>query len=206
MNCDQAIELLPWLLNGTLTAEERTEVRGHLETCERCRQALGDTRQAWMVFNQHLPAETLVSMAYGEEPAGVDPALAERHLASCPQCSAELELVRTSHRLEEDDKVAIFPGPRSRRGTDGMPRSWRAAALAAGLAGLIAGTGWFQTARQVDSMAEQLAQRPGPAERSRPAAPVPLGGVASPQRVAELEGRLQEYERTQAGLEEKLQK
>lgn len=204
MNCDQAIELLPWLLNGTLEAGERAEVRRHLETCEPCRQALNDTREAWRIFDQHLPTQALVSLAYGERPAGIDPALAESHLASCPQCAAELELARTSHGLEEEDKVVVFPGSRSRREAGSVSRGWRAAALAAGLAGLVAGAGWFQTARQFDSMA---AQRPVPAEESRPAAPIPPagGGDASRQRIAELEGKVQEFERTQAQLQEQLQ-
>src|SRR6059058_1585796 len=110
MNCDDAIEFLPWLLNGSLEARERDEVRRHLTDCERCRAALNDTREAWTVFSQHLPGEALVALAYGEAPAGVDPALAERHLASCPECAAELELARTSRRLEEDDRIAVFPG------------------------------------------------------------------------------------------------
>src|SRR5690242_2639193 len=107
MNCDDAIEFLPWLLNGSLEAGERDEVRRHLATCERCRAALTDTRDAWGIFSQHLPSEALVALAYGETPAGIDPVLAERHLASCPQCAAELELARTSRRLEEDDRIAV---------------------------------------------------------------------------------------------------
>src|SRR3954454_11692273 len=109
MNCDQAIEFLPWLLNGTLEATESGEVRRHLATCERCRAALNDTRDAWTIFSQHLSSEALVALAHGEAPAGIDPALAERHLASCPECAAELELARTSRRLEEYEKIAVFP-------------------------------------------------------------------------------------------------
>jgi len=143
MTCDQAIELLPWLLNGTLEAGERDEVRRHLETCSRCREALAETRQAFDVFDQHLPSLTLVALAHGEPPA--DAALAERHLASCPQCSAELELARMSRRLEEDGNIALFPGKPVRQ-TGREPRAWRAAALAAGLAGLVATGGWLQSA------------------------------------------------------------
>jgi anti-sigma factor RsiW len=174
MNCDQAIEFLPWLLNGTLEATERDEVRRHLATCESCRAALNDTRDAWTIFDQHLPSSALVALAYGETPAGVDPAVAERHLASCPECAAELELARTSRRLEEDDKIAVFPRPRDRqeKGSEGS-RSWRTAAMAAGLAGLVAMGGWFhelqqvgrltQAARSAVKPAAQVAQvEPGP--------------------------------------------
>ena len=69
MNCDDAIEFLPWLLNGSLEAGEHDEVRAHLADCERCRAALNDTREAWTVFSQHLPGEALVALAYGEAPS-----------------------------------------------------------------------------------------------------------------------------------------
>ena len=158
MTCEQAIELLPWLLNGTLEPQEREEVRQHLRTCERCRQALPETQTAWRLFDEHLPTETLIALAYGETPDGLDPAAVERHLASCSQCAAELELARMSRRLEEDDKVALFPGPRSREVKSGESRKWRSAALAAGLAGVVALSGWIHSARQLDLASDRLAE------------------------------------------------
>lgn len=149
MICDQAIERLPWLLNGSLEPAELAEVQGHLTTCAACREALAETREAWKIFGQHLPSETLVSMAYGETPEGIDPALAERHLASCPECAGELELARMSRRLEEDDRIATFPARAPRVETAGKDRAWRNAALAASLAGLVAFGGWFQAAQRL---------------------------------------------------------
>jgi anti-sigma factor RsiW len=145
MTCDQAIERLPWLLNGTLEPAELEEVRGHLTTCTACREALAETREAWKIFGQHLPSETLVSMAYEETPEGIDSALAERHLASCPECAVELELARMSRQFEDDRIVPIpvRPDPDTAR----EHRTWRNAALAAGLAGVVAFTGWFQAAQ-----------------------------------------------------------
>lgn len=67
MTCDKA-QLLPWLLNGSLETAERDEVRGHLATCEACRTALAATREAWEVFDQHIPGADLVSLAWGETP------------------------------------------------------------------------------------------------------------------------------------------
>jgi anti-sigma factor RsiW len=157
MNCDQAIEFLPWLLNGTLEATERDEVRRHLATCESCRAALNDTREAWTVFGQHLPSDALVALAYGEPPAGVDPAMAERHLASCPECTAELELARMSRRLEEDDRIATFPAKPARE-TGREYRTWRGAALAASLAGLIAFGGWFHAVQRSGLVSELQAK------------------------------------------------
>jgi len=147
MTCEQAIELLPWYLNGTLEGQEHEEVRGHLETCEACRTALAETREAGEIFAGHLPSEALVALAYGEAPAGLDPALAERHLESCPECAAELELARMSRRLEEDDRIAVFPAKQARE-TAGGYRTWRGAALAASLTGLIAFGGWFNSAER----------------------------------------------------------
>ncbi len=207
MNCDQAIEFLPWLLNGTLEATERDEVRRHLATCERCRAALNDTRDAWTIFGQHIPGDALVALAYGEIPAGVDPAVAERHLATCAECAAELELARTSRRLEEDDKIAVFPGARSRQEpvADRGSRTWRAAALAAGLAGLVAGTGWIYEFQQAGSLAERLAQKPAAAQETRPAPSPTRIDDGSSRQMAELSGKLQEVQKTQAELDRQLE-
>ncbi len=147
MTCEQSIELLPWYLNGTLETAERDEVRGHLETCEACRTALAETREAGKIFAQHLPPEALIALAYGERPDGMDPALAERHLDSCPQCAAELELARMSRRLEEDDRIVIFPAPPPPEPPRENP-AWRRSAMAASLVGLIALGGWFHAAQR----------------------------------------------------------
>ena len=202
MNCDQAIEFLPWLLNGTLEAAERDEVRGHLATCERCRAALKDTQGAWTIFNQHIPSHALVALAYGEIPAGVDPAVAERHLATCAECAAELELARTSRLLEEDDKIAVFPGARSRQepAADRGSRTWRAAALAAGLAGLVAGAGWIHELQQAGSLAEQLARKPAAVQEARPATPVPPPS----QEIADLKSQIQASQQNQEKLAREL--
>jgi|SRR3954469_20815178 len=200
MSCDEAIEYLPWLLNGSLEAGESGEVRRHLATCERCRAALNDTRDAWTVYSQHLPSEALVALAYGESPAGVDPALAERHLASCPECTAELELARTSRRLEEDDKIAVFPGPRRKEVTgEGERRSWRAAALAAGLAGVVAATGWVYELQQAGDLAERLARQPVPVQA--PQSPPP---AANPAPSAADQAKLEELRREQQQLQGQL--
>lgn len=166
MTCDHANELLPWLLNGTLGAEELQALREHLAGCAKCREALAETRFAWQVFDQHLAPETLVALAYGETPPdGLDPGLAERHLAACPRCAAEMELVQTSRQLEEDDRVVplarpAWPAATAATVTAAPPRpslglrAWRSSALAAGLAGLVALGGWIRTA---DQLAEQRA-------------------------------------------------
>ena len=196
MTCDQANELLPWMLNGTLGDEERQALREHLAGCAGCREALAETRFAWQVFDQHLAPEALVALAYGETalPGGLDPAAAQRHLAACPRCAAEMELAQTSRRLEEDDRVVPLARP-SRPAqparavaSSGSSRAWRSSALAAGLAGVVALGGWIHTANLLaergtpqinvayaDGLANEAAERSGDApavariESGRPA-------------------------------------
>jgi anti-sigma factor RsiW len=179
MDCEQAIERLPWLLNSTLEPEERRQVRAHVASCEACRQALDETRLAWQVFDEHLPAEVLTALAADEEP-GIDRGLAERHLAECPRCAAELEMVRASRALLENEGVATLPVRRARPAGEGW-RGWRSAALAAGLAGLVAATGWYNSSRDLRSMAERQQAPPAVSEPAQPAEPAepagPTGGV-----------------------------
>ncbi len=192
MTCDQALELLPWLLNSTLEAGERDEVRRHLTTCDRCREALAKTREVWATFDQHIPSRDLVALAWGEKPSGIAPALAEAHLAACPQCAAEIELARMSRRLEEEDNVALFPAVKPKPTAGAAPRTWRASAIAAGLAAVVAASGWIYTAQQL-SAPPLLAGTRTPESTPAPAPPQPATGGDSSlkQKVAQLESDLQ---------------
>ncbi|HSS51629.1 MAG TPA: zf-HC2 domain-containing protein [Thermoanaerobaculia bacterium] len=191
MTCDPIIELLPWYLNGTLEPGEHAEVRQHLVTCESCRAALAETGQAWALFAQHILAPDMVALAWGERPSGIDPAAAEEHLASCAECAAELELARMSRRLEEEHIVAVFPVARPPMAPGRADRGWRAAAIAASLAGLIAAGGWFQTARQSGQAAIPPAVPPPGRQAPVPQPQVPVATVdgelaALRQKVKEL--------------------
>jgi anti-sigma factor RsiW len=212
MTCDESIERLPWFLNGTLEEGEHDEVRRHLATCEACRAALKDTREAWAVFDQHLPSEALVALAYEETPEGIDPSLAERHLATCPQCAAELELARMSRRLEEDEKVAVFPGRfrKTEVTRDSGTRTWRAAALAASLTSLVAASGWLYEFQQSGNLLEQMAARkPAPVQEPQsrpPAPPVQPGQDASAAQLAEMRKRVEASEKQVRQAQEALEK
>jgi hypothetical protein len=200
-NCDDVRGMLPWLLNGTLTDDERQQALRHLATCATCRRELADTRLAAEIFDQHPPAEAILALAWDETPRGIDPAFLEEHLAGCPRCAAELELARMSRRLEDDDKIV----PLTRRATPATGwRGWKSAALAAGLVGVVAFAGWFQTAGQVRTLEERLADR-----TVAPAPPVAGGQAPSTssedaaraqQLAAELEQRLKEVEQQAATL------
>ncbi|HEV3459141.1 MAG TPA: zf-HC2 domain-containing protein [Thermoanaerobaculia bacterium] len=208
MDCNQATELLPWLLNDTLEAGERLQVLGHLRSCDSCRAALADTRMAWQIFDWHPEPAALVAYverlggdagnarhvrhARHEGTAGdlgdeIDPAGVGEHLASCPRCAAELELVRTSRLLadpaapEDIGRIAIMPmrrkgaaegGEAATPGEAAARRAWRRSALAASLVGLLTATGWFASARQ----AHDLERRLGAASAS----PAASAGQASP--------------------------
>jgi hypothetical protein len=235
MNCDQAIELLPWLVNGTLDAGERQEVVEHLAGCAACRAALADTRTAWELFDWHPPAAALVAHAQGEaapaagaggSPAGSRDAGAAQdrdprgprgvdgiadHLATCPSCAAEMELLRTSRALSDpaaDERIALLP---RRREEAAAGRTWRRSALAAGVVGLLACTGWFESVRQERALERRLSQE----SAARAAAPAALaapnrgGGAAGEavdsdlrRRADEAEARLQGLARDKQQLQE----
>lgn len=193
-NCDDMRGMLPWLLNGTLEGDERRRVIQHLSACEACRRELADTRLAAEIFDQHLPAAAILALAWDETPQGLDPESLEEHLASCPRCAAELELARMSRRLEEEDKIV----PLARRRTAPPApatawRGWKAAALAAGLAGVVAFSGWFATAGRVRTLEEQAT--------GRPAAPAPAAAPDESARVRQLAAELEERGRKIQQLE-----
>ncbi|HEV7516616.1 MAG TPA: zf-HC2 domain-containing protein [Thermoanaerobaculia bacterium] len=161
MNCQEAIERLPWWLNGSLEPAERREVEAHLAGCASCRQALEETRLAWEVFAEHVPTEALVAYADDERPPGLDPDLFERHLADCPQCAAELEMARASRLLSEHGEVPlVVPRQAAPQRQPRRERGWQAAALAAGLTGVIAMGGLWTSTQRVHQLEAQRASAP----------------------------------------------
>ncbi|HEX6865330.1 MAG TPA: zf-HC2 domain-containing protein [Thermoanaerobaculia bacterium] len=206
LNCDQVAELLPWYLNGTLDEGEQGEVRVHLEGCTQCRQALEDTRLAWRIYDQHIPSEALVALAWGETPEGLDPDVLERHLETCPECAAELEMARTSRRLEEDERIALFPTSARPARTERSAPGWRTAAMAAGLAGIVAASGWVWTAGRANDLEERLAQAGRPVETAPAPAPAPDAGRLSEMtaEVERLQRREAELRRQQEEMQEQL--
>jgi anti-sigma factor RsiW len=194
-NCDLVAELLPWYLNGTLDEREQGEVRVHLEGCTKCRQALDETRLAWRIYDQHIPSEALVALGWGETPEGLDPDVLERHLETCPQCAAELEMVRTSRKLEEDERIALFPTSARPVKTERSAPGWRTAAMAAGLAGVVAASGWVWTAGRANDLEEQLALAGRPPETAPAPAPAPDAG-----RLSEMTAEVERLQRREAEL------
>src|SRR6185369_7367953 len=210
MNCNQAIEHLPWLLNGTLGEDETKAVEEHLAGCASCRQALTDTRRAWELFDQHIPSAPLVAYAADEDLDGFDQALLEEHLATCPECAAELELVRMSRSLAEDHRVAILAprpprapvapaAPTTARPVSTAGNRWRRAAVAAGIAGIIAVGGWYKSAERAHTLASQLATAPPPSAplQAPPAPPAQsAASTADAERIATLQHQVDEMTKT----------
>jgi Putative zinc-finger len=165
MDCENATQFLPWLLNGSLDATEEREVRDHLASCADCQSELAETFAAGEVFGAHLPSAVLVDLAFGRPVEEIDAELVEQHLAECADCAEQLALVRES----ADRAVgAAAPGPpplpfpAERPTAPHASRGWRYAALAASLAGLVSIGGWMWSAMSASSLATSLA-----AERSQ---------------------------------------
>ena len=192
MSCDETRDLLPWLLNGTLEEPERGSVLAHLNDCAGCRAELAETRAAGRIFAAHPASAELVAYAF-DEPGELDRETIARHLALCERCAGELELLVESRRSREeegaDDEseglapadagVLPFRRPAAAPASGARERTWRWAALAAGLTALAAAGGWMWSWQQATSLAGRVA------EEQRNA-------TATAARVAELEKRTAE--------------
>jgi Putative zinc-finger len=200
MNCETAIELLPWFLNGTLDPHEKEGVRHHLRECEACRLALTETREAWQTFDQHLPSEAIVALAYDEAPSGASAQEAALHLASCARCAAELEMARTSRRLEGEENVVPFAARRTAPppvASTRAPRGWQMTALAAGLAGVLGLAGWMNRGQELSALRQQLASR---GTESQVAGGPLLVATANPVLLEPLEAKMRDFGETETTL------
>jgi Putative zinc-finger len=192
MSCDETRELLPWLLNGTLEEPERERVLAHLNDCAGCRAELAETRAVSRIFAAHPASAELVAYAF-DEPGELDRETIARHLALCERCAGELELLAESRRSRDEEGaddgseerapadagVLPFRRPAAAPASGARERTWRWAALAAGLTALAAAGGWMWSWQQATSLAGRVA------EEQRNA-------TATAARVAELEKRTAE--------------
>jgi hypothetical protein len=157
MDCDDAAQRLPWMLNGTIDATERSQLEAHLEGCAACRQELDETRRAASVFGAHLPTSALIDLVW-ERPNTLDPALVKRHLDQCKPCAEELAMARESRRLEEAPELVTRSRPAPWWSVASVPAS-----LAAGLA---VGLFWAST-RTVPPPVDDSRVRPLESEVAR---------------------------------------
>ena len=168
MHCNQATELLPWLLNGSLDEAERRDLAGHLSACETCRLELEESKLAWDVMNEHVPSLALAEYAVGLTPGGLDRERLERHVELCAACRQELEQARTDVVADLSEvRAARAARPRRTRAVAGRPAwrrpawrrpawrrpawrrpawrrpAWRRLAVAAGIAAMVSSAAWL---------------------------------------------------------------
>lgn len=152
MDCERVAELLPWAKNGTLAGPEQGLVREHLGHCRKCQRELIETNFAWSVYQQHVPAEVLVDLAYDSAVVPAQRALFDRHLSACPDCAEQLELVRASRRLETEQQkeasLQVLPLLPKRAVWWQRTPVWKYGAIAATLLLIIAAGGWWRTWQQ----------------------------------------------------------
>ncbi len=132
ITCQLAVELLPWMVNGSLEADERQALEAHLASCGSCRGELEDTVEVWSLLTRHIPSLALAEYARGLESADLDRERIERHLAQCPSCRQELEWAAFDAGDDEDELDEAAPA-----GT-GSSRPWRHLAMAASLTAVVA--------------------------------------------------------------------
>lgn len=183
LSCQDAAELLPWLLNGSLEAGEWQDLVAHLAECESCRRELEETEAAWGVFTQHIPSLDLAEYAQGMASDGMDRERIERHLASCPSCRRELELATPEEVVdletarEERRLVERLRG--TERATEKPVRSWRRLAAAASFVATLSSGALVWSVVQSTSLA------PNPADST---ASMPLAEGVAQQTASESTG------------------
>jgi hypothetical protein len=115
VNCEQAVERLPWLLNGSLPEDEHHQVVAHLQDCARCRAELASTRAAWELFAAHPASAALVDYAFDRSVAEPRRGAIESHLVTCATCRDEVARVRAAEGVGIQPLRALRPGPSGRR-------------------------------------------------------------------------------------------
>lgn len=179
MNCASTQELLPWMLNDSLSAEDARQVRAHLDDCADCRRELEETRIARAVFDAHIPTEALVAYAW-DDSMNLPTEMVETHLAECQSCAEELSLLRQGRHAEQ---LAADAPPVAAGGVTGttlirpVPVWLRWLPIAASVIAAVAVAGWMTAQLQLSEM-RQLAQGPG--------APVPETVILTPERYVTL--------------------
>ncbi len=132
--CRHVPELLPWMLNGTLSEDEEQFVQAHLAECESCCRELQETVEVWQTATTHIPSLALAEYAQGLEPQGIDRVAIEEHLAICPSCSQELDMALP---VAVPTGVIDFTTEREKREA-AKAQPWRSYAVAASLTAVLA--------------------------------------------------------------------
>ena len=114
MSCKDIVELLPWLLNGSLDRAERRHLLDHLAVCESCRIELEEAAQVWELSTQHIDALDLVEYAQGLPLTAKERERIKRHLIFCPSCRQERDWAMAD-RVVAFETVSKTPPSQERR-------------------------------------------------------------------------------------------
>ncbi len=180
LSCHAALERQPWLLNGTLEGEERRALLDHLAACEGCQAELEATALVWQTLDQHVPSLALAELGLGAPLSGdPDRESIERHLAHCPSCRRELELIQSDCLVDFPSAARRQRSPAGEQAVRGQEagrqisyqQHWRQMAVAAGLGAVIASGGWLwsqiETTDNLSDHGEGIEDRV-PAEEAEP--------------------------------------
>ena len=163
MDCELVVGVLPWALNGTLDDVERQHVREHLAHCRKCQRELAETSFAWTVHQQHIPAEVLVSIAFGRPVEAGEHSLFEKHLKACSDCAEQLEMARESRRLqpegEAEETAQVSPLAAKKEVRWRRTPVWRYGAIAASLFLVVAAGGWLRSWQQARELRAGVTDR-----------------------------------------------
>ena len=96
MNTKEAIDRLPWLVNGSLEPAEAAEVRQQLAESEECRREFVELAQAAQLFGSRIPSEVLLNYVSGQDVAPFDREVIERFLDASPASREEWRMASES--------------------------------------------------------------------------------------------------------------
>jgi hypothetical protein len=144
MNHDEALELLPDLLQDRLDEPSRARLRKHLEDCRECSEAkttlelLATAAPGDDDAHAHHPtSEEIVAFALDEPWLSADQKKSiSRHVQSCLYCRTEIEATQQADRMVEPVLAHDEPSPPAQKGADRWP--WAALAAAAVLVAALA--------------------------------------------------------------------
>jgi len=160
----ETIELLPWLLNRSLSEGEERRLRDELRRYEELREELAATLDAARLLGQPPPVEVVIDYALGHEVEERE--LIEQYLEISPEFAEEVELVRRSfgeieaHGARDESWAARgvlrFPEPTSP--PPSVPTFWRVGAVAAALVAVLGVGGWIDNSRERARLATRLSE------------------------------------------------
>jgi len=153
MNTKEAIERLPWLVNGSLEPVEAAEVRQQLAESEECRKEFVELAQAAELFGSRIPAEVLLDYVSGRDVAPFESDVIERFLDASPGSREEwrmaseswngLETAAAPMQAQPESSGDVLPFRRRAEAGERSARTWRAAAIAASLVAVLGVAGWW---------------------------------------------------------------